>query len=219
MKDCRRIHLLCPEFQSGTLDPAGQDVVRDHLASCPECIAFYSQEAALDQLVADIPAVAAPEGFEQELAFRLTLPDEPALRKAGWRNVLHLRRAAFAATALLAVAVSVMFFLPREAPEPASPTWASRLATPAIPTTRQVYKPMAAPAPRMTSASAPLLAAAKPVEIPLPAAARRTNSTPSVRLISRDVDSGNAYYIEMPATYRISDFRELESRYIREVSY
>ena len=219
MKDCRRIQLLCPEFQSGTLEPAWQDVVRDHLSACPECIAFYGQEAALDQMIADVPSVAAPDGFERELAFRLTLPDEPALRGEGRRGLHRMRRAAFAATAILAVAVSVMFFLPREAPAPSPSSWASRLAIPAIPATRQVYKPTAAPAPRMTSASAPLLAAAKPVEIPLPAAARRTNSTPSVQLISRDVDSGNAYYIEMPATYRISDFRELESRYIREVSY
>ncbi|MBP7866660.1 MAG: hypothetical protein KA419_12005 [Acidobacteria bacterium] len=207
--NCRALQrwIACtPEFRDEIL---ARPEVRDHLRHCPGCARFAREEAALSRAIGQLPAVEAPAGFEDELRFRLAAAPET---RAPRRGTTWVKYAAIAASAVLVILLTVLVGTRSTGPAPLSP---SAAASPAPPT--HVFRPVTPPAPLRPVDN--VLAETRPVEIPLPATVTRKPAKDQVRLLSHNVDSGDTIVIEMPASYRIQNLRELEAQYIREVSY
>lgn len=207
--NCRQLQrwIACaPESRDETL---ARPEVRDHLRHCPGCARFAREEAALSRVIGQLPAVKAPAGFEDELRFRLAAAPETRAPRPGTAWVKY---AAIAASAVLVILLTVLVGNRSTGPATVDPSAAASPAPPA-----RIFRPVTPPIPLHPAEN--VLAETRPVEIPLPEAVTRKPAKDQVRLLSHNVDSGDTIVIEMPASYRIQNLRELEAQYIREVSY
>jgi anti-sigma factor (TIGR02949 family) len=190
--NCNEVRTLIDEYAAGALGTDPARAVRAHLAECPRCREALREEEHLRRALAGLPAVAAPDDFEDRLRRRLSgvmpaaVPASPDRTALPWRTALLV-----AASLLLAIG---LFWMIRPAGLP------SGSGVPAV---------------------AERSGAAAPGEmvIPLPVDARNSAAGDSVRFVTKDVGTGNDMYVEMPARYNVSDLRQMDSYYLQEVSH
>jgi anti-sigma factor RsiW len=100
---CKGMEDKLVAYLDGRARPAERRAVEEHLAVCADCRARSSEFSALWSALDDLPAISPSPAFEASLRARLAA--EPARR--GLRSWVQLPspRLAFAATALIALAV------------------------------------------------------------------------------------------------------------------
>lgn len=65
MESCEKLSALLDAFIDGELPQAEADLVRRHLAECPDCRAYVADAFALRDVWEDLADVQVPEGFAQ----------------------------------------------------------------------------------------------------------------------------------------------------------
>lgn len=117
----------------GHADPAGRDVVIEHLAMCPSCRRDYDDVAGAVELVLPaVPRVAPPPGFEDTALARLAGARGGAAAPAELRRAAPTRRTVLwaAAAGLLGVTAGAGATAYLTGREPAPPTpWSAPLVT------------------------------------------------------------------------------------------
>lgn len=190
--NCTDVQTLIDEYAAGALGAETARAVRDHLAGCPRCREALRQEELFRKAVAGLPAVAAPDDFEDRLRQRLfhgspaVFPIPPARTAQPWKKALLV-----AASLLLAIGLFWMF---RPAGSPSggdARAVAERTGTGAL----------------------------DEMVIPLPMDTRESSAPDRVRFVTKEVGTGNDMYVEMPARYSVSDLRQMDSYYLQEVSH
>src|SRR5437899_3150556 len=87
---CARLHELAPELALDVLTGDERATARAHLGSCPRCREYVSLLAQTgDRLLALVPGVEPPVGFEDRALARLRLrvAREPRSRPRRWRSM------------------------------------------------------------------------------------------------------------------------------------
>lgn len=190
--NCTDVQPLIDDYAAGALGAESARGVRAHLAGCPRCREALREEELFRQAVSGLPAVSAPDDFEDRLRQRLihgapaAFPAPPARAAVPWMRALLV-----AASLLLAIGLVWMF------------------------------RPAVTPPDGGVSTVAERSGAVTPSEIviPLPAAAKDPAAGDPVRFVTKEVGTGNDMYVEMPARYNVSDLRQMDSYYLQEVSH
>ncbi|NKB65890.1 MAG: hypothetical protein GKR89_02400 [Candidatus Latescibacteria bacterium] len=72
--ECRRCQELIADFAAGDLVPIQRDLVRQHVASCPDCRQVLAAERRLDALLSQQPLARPPADFTRRVLGRVISP-------------------------------------------------------------------------------------------------------------------------------------------------
>ena len=67
MKGCREIELELVAYCSGELDPAEQDMIRNHLDGCASCQAELGREMEIRDILGSLPKNGIPDALERRI--------------------------------------------------------------------------------------------------------------------------------------------------------
>ncbi len=122
MNPCEEYELLISEFIDGALDEADRAELMGHMAGCPVCQAYFDDQIAIHDALAQLEEVPAPAGLASQVMSRVreTPQERPAGKKAipfpYWR-----RWAAVAACCAVAVLGVLRLQGPGSVPEGQQP--------------------------------------------------------------------------------------------------
>ena len=190
--NCTDIQTLIDDYAAGALGADSARDVRSHLANCPRCREFLREEELFHGAVAGLPAISAPDDFEDRLRQRLFHGTPAAFPSVLPKAAVPWKKALLIAASLLVAIGLFWMFRPAGSPSDTSlPTLAEQSGAPT------------------------------PAElvIPLPAGAKDPAAGDRVRFVTKDLGTGNDMYVEMPARYNVSDLRQMDSYYLQEVSH
>jgi hypothetical protein len=198
-KTCREMRRQIDELDLGQ-DPNAQ--IAAHLISCPACVAFRNERAALRSLVGSVEPVVAPADFDMRLRARIaaTRSAEP---QPFFARLIGVPAIAMAAVVVLAVGTTVLISQRNSAPT----TGVTAQQQPAPPTGNQVTT--AAPSKSPESASLVASASAQP-PINKPQSFSGNRGRRPARANSRDLSVGAAPLIKQNDSQAFVPSRSVE---------
>src|SRR5262245_38353088 len=125
MKPCSQFRKAIAALPFGTLKKPGNELLRQHLNSCPACREWAERCTRLEQVTRDLNQASSeselPKGFHERLMQRVRTEERPshgaAWMAARWFHWWTLARAGVIGGAIaIVVVVGVRFFGPPEDP-------------------------------------------------------------------------------------------------------
>lgn len=107
---CQVILEMLSPYLDGALDPAEQQVVQKHLASCPSCRAEYEELKNCVTLLQELPEIAPPANFRVGLMEKIDkLPSATQIpqRKRWFERVTEVTRTSWYRTAAVAAVMAM----------------------------------------------------------------------------------------------------------------
>jgi len=187
--DCQHVQQLIEEYRENTLDEALRSRIQTHLVVCDTCRRVYMDAENLGRLLSRMPGASAPDDFEDRL--RRQIQSIPA--------VFPSRSRRFSRRALL-VAATIVFFV-------------------GAVTIFQVLNLQRQPDASVEMSERPVDIDPLVLEIPIESELYQTDHRDYIRFISKDTETGDDVFIQMPASYPIRDFQKMETVYLQEVSH
>ncbi len=187
--NCQDILFQRDDYLEQRLPPPSREEIRQHLVDCEECRTAFEMFDRLTVVIDDLPRIQAPENFETVLRQRM---HNSAIRFQPTGQFQWQRFWLLAASLILFV--TALFVFRPDISQPAAPD-------------RPVQN-------RLTDIPGVVM------DIPIPAAdLTADNQREMIRFVAKDYDTGEDVFVELPAAYRLRDYQNLETAFVKEVSH